>query len=158
MAARRKKPAALEQKLGNKTAETQQPSKGDGKGTRRGGGRQSWDESAGWYCMHCKKLFVGSLPSCFLCFAWPQVEDPGQLMQTQPTLVTERKHKKHLAAASARPVQYRLKFQAAGLVGPAQRAPSVTALLAVLQLYHDEQLKADPAPGEADAAGEPADV
>eukprot|EP00971_Amphidinium_carterae_P233348 4631486-Amphidinium_carterae.1 len=36
-----KKLATLEKQLGNKPAGTQQPNKGSGKGTRRGGGRRA---------------------------------------------------------------------------------------------------------------------
>eukprot|EP00971_Amphidinium_carterae_P035339 695833-Amphidinium_carterae.1 len=46
----------------------------------------------------------------------------------------------------------------AGLAGPVRRSPLVTALLPLLlKLYNEEQLKEDPAPGEEDVAGEPAD-
>eukprot|EP00971_Amphidinium_carterae_P241797 4801231-Amphidinium_carterae.1 len=138
----RKQLAAMERKLGSKPAGTQQPSKGDGKGARRGGGRQSWDESAGWYCMHYKQRNVGYLPSCFICFAWPQVEDPGQLKQNLPTLVTKSMIEKHLAAAMDSTAQHRLMLQTAGLAGPVRRSPSVTALFTVLQLKlcNEEQL------------------
>eukprot|EP00971_Amphidinium_carterae_P037718 742040-Amphidinium_carterae.1 len=67
MAAIRKKFAALELKLGSQRAGTQQPSKGDGKGTRRGGGRRNADKSDGWYCKHCEFYNFGYRPVCFKC-------------------------------------------------------------------------------------------
>eukprot|EP00971_Amphidinium_carterae_P062530 1237817-Amphidinium_carterae.1 len=56
MAALRKKFAALELKLGNQPAGTQQPSKGDGKGAHRGGGRRNADKSDGWNCKALRVL------------------------------------------------------------------------------------------------------
>eukprot|EP00971_Amphidinium_carterae_P105796 2095149-Amphidinium_carterae.1 len=48
LAAIKKQLASLEKKLGSKPAGTQQPNKGGGKGTRRGGGRRNADTSEGW--------------------------------------------------------------------------------------------------------------
>eukprot|EP00971_Amphidinium_carterae_P202829 4025006-Amphidinium_carterae.1 len=79
MAAIRKQLAAMEQKLGNKPAGTQQPSKGGGTGAHRGGGRSSQSKSAGWYCTHCKKYNKGFKPSCYNWeWARPQAEGLGK--------------------------------------------------------------------------------
>eukprot|EP00971_Amphidinium_carterae_P195139 3872280-Amphidinium_carterae.1 len=62
----RKHLASLEKKLGGKPAGTQQPNQNGAKGRGRGGGRQPRDESAGWYCMHCKKYNKVPNPLVFI--------------------------------------------------------------------------------------------
>eukprot|EP00971_Amphidinium_carterae_P085206 1685746-Amphidinium_carterae.2 len=61
--------------LGGKPARRipQQPNKGQGKGTCRGGGRQISDKSDGWYCKHCEFYNFGYRP---VCFRYKEVKAP----------------------------------------------------------------------------------
>eukprot|EP00971_Amphidinium_carterae_P294289 5843265-Amphidinium_carterae.1 len=51
----------------------QPPSKGDGKGTRREGGKRKSDKPDGWRCKHCEFYNFGYRSVCFKC---KEVKDP----------------------------------------------------------------------------------
>eukprot|EP00971_Amphidinium_carterae_P194143 3852314-Amphidinium_carterae.1 len=79
MAEMKKNLAAMQSKLAHKPAGVQPPSKGRGKGARKGGGSESQTKSDGWSCASCKKFNKGSKPFCYSCKQpHTQVDGPGR--------------------------------------------------------------------------------
>eukprot|EP00971_Amphidinium_carterae_P288328 5724157-Amphidinium_carterae.1 len=74
--------ADLGKLLGGKRAkwDSPQPNTGQGKGTRRVGGRQKSDTSNGWYCKHCEFYNIGYRPVCLKCKEQkaPKKDPPGE--------------------------------------------------------------------------------
>eukprot|EP00971_Amphidinium_carterae_P111669 2211482-Amphidinium_carterae.1 len=110
---------ALTKQVGNKAAGTQQPNKGSGEGTRRGGGRRQSDNSDGWCCKPCEFYGFGYRPVCFKGkeVKSPKMQTPGALApKPRPALLEEPMM--HFVVAK---------------VLPAQQTPLVTGFLAVQQ-------------------------
>eukprot|EP00971_Amphidinium_carterae_P090770 1796738-Amphidinium_carterae.1 len=66
MADMKKQLADMQNKLGHKPAAMQPPSKGEGKGARRGGGKRNAAKSDGWHCTHTMRVLQFWVQACLL--------------------------------------------------------------------------------------------